>query len=149
MSKEAVKLVHGNVNKRGQLINIPIDGDVQIDENGELEVSEEAAEFLLNRTNDFSKVESEVKSSKKSKKKEEEEEEDDDDDEEDDDDEDDEDSEEGYKREEDDSDDDGLDSLELADLIDSAKQAGFDAKEYKKFKTSKKLMINFLRKKSK
>ena len=52
------------------------------------------------------------------------------------------------KKSEDTEEGDGLDSLELADLIEIAQKSEYDGEEYKKFLKNKKLMIIFLRKKA-
>ena len=54
--------------------------------------------------------------------------------------------EENSEEEEESDEDDGLDDKNLGELIEIAEKAEIPAEDYKKFKKSKKLMVNFLRK---
>ncbi len=53
---------------------------------------------------------------------------------------------EGDSEDSEEDEDDGLDDKKLSELLDIAKEAEIPEEDYKKFKKSKKLMVNFLRK---
>ena len=137
-----------NPNRFGQKIVLPFVGEVQLNEKGEVEVEENVAEHVLT-TNSKSWL-CEDNFIKKDLDETSEDEEEDEDQTGDDDsggqetEEDDSDNETEEEEEEEDSLED-LERLELPELIDMAKQLGFKASQYKKYKENKKLMIKFLK----
>lgn len=164
---EKVKIKAKSTSMYGKKINLPIDGEVKIDENGILEVSSECANLLVEKTENYSFVEekeattkkddkkkSETEKSKKSEttkkssKKVEEVEEDEEETE-------DETSDEETRDDSDDSEDEeededvtytkeDLNALEITDLIEILKEANISEDKYEKFKTKKGLLINFI-----
>lgn len=170
---EKVKIKAKSTSMYGKKINLPIDGEVKIDENGILEVSSECANLLVEKTENYSFVEekeattkkddkkkSETEKSKKSEttkkssKKVEEVEEDEEETEEEEtedetsDEETDEDNSDDSEDEEEDEDvtytKEDLNALEITDLIEILKEANISEDKYEKFKTKKGLLINFI-----
>lgn len=131
-----------NRNKFGTIVTFPIAGDVQISKDGFVEVDEAVAKILIDGGNknyvydsedeDESDAPAKTKASKKVEKVE------DEDDEEEEGEDDDEDGEDPYAE---------LESMELPEIIELVKAAGFKREDYKKFEKKKSLMIAFLRKK--
>ena len=162
---EKVKIKAKSTSMYGKKINLPIDGEVKIDEKGILEVSSECANLLVEKTENYSFIEDEQpaplkkdntkketkedddskksskksKTSKKSKKVEEVEETEEDDSSDESDDSDNEEDEEDvtYTKED-------LNALEISDLIEILKEANISEDKYEKFKTKKGLLINFI-----
>lgn len=141
-----------NPNRFGQKIVLPFVGEVQLNEKGEVEVEENVAEHVLT-TNSKSWL---CEDNFIKKDLDETSDEDDDENEEDqtgdvDDSgnqetEEDEDSDDENEEDQEDEDSlEDLEKLELPELIDMAKQLGFKASQYKKYKENKKLMIKFLK----
>lgn len=167
---EKVKIKAKSTSMYGKKINLPIDGEVKIDENGILEVSSECANLLVEKTENYSFIEDEQpaplkkdntkketkedddskKSSKKSKKVEEveETEEDEETSEEETEDDDSSDESDDSDNEEDEEDvtytKEDLNALEISDLIEILKEANISEDKYEKFKTKKGLLINFI-----
>lgn len=56
-----MKIKAKNPSVKSMKLIVPIDGMIDIDANGVAEVTEKAAELLVNKTNDWSYVDSEVK----------------------------------------------------------------------------------------
>ena len=56
---EKVKIKAKSTSMYGKKINLPIDGEVKIDENGILEVSSECANLLVEKTENYSFIEDE------------------------------------------------------------------------------------------
>lgn len=153
MSKEEKLVVVVCVDKslHGKKINMPIIGEVSIEEDGTVEVPEKLAKLLVNDDSPWN-----YKDLKKEKKiivddvddtEDEEEEEDDDTDGEG--------SEDDIEKGEEDDEDlnlktikENLEKMTLKELVEMAENAEYDVKEYKSFKTNKKLMIAFLTKKA-
>lgn len=137
MSKKVTKIVCLDKAFHGKKLVLPDVGEMEIPEDGVIEVSERLAEILTSGSAVW-----EMKDSKKAVKKEvivEDE---------------DEEEEEEEEEEEDGVDTDAeikaqLDTLELKDLISMAEKAEYTASEYKSFKKNKKLMVSYLLKKSK
>lgn len=115
---------------RNTKVNLPIDGEKNINEKGLLEVSEKCADLLVFNTDLYEFI-------KKPKKVEVEEEDEEDTDDN------------GGSEEEtedDNSEETDWDSLSLPELIEALEEAGIDPSSYDKFKTRKNLMVKFVKK---
>lgn len=134
-------------------LNVPIDGLVEIDENGVVEVSKRCGEMLINGTNDWKKYSDDTEDADDEKVDEQgsKDGEQADTDTTSEDEKDSEDSEE--KQATDKEIIDGLKKLSLQECIDTAKEAGYPEKEWEKFskneKAPEKLMRQYLVKKYK
>lgn len=163
MSK--VKLKTDNAALFGTKLNIPVDGEISISKSGIIIVSEEASKFLLSshdgsfydpeQENEEDDENTSNKSGKQEKGKNDDEdggEDDTDDDSDQDKDEEDNDEDEEQDDEEEESEDEdeeedettNLESLELDELIQLAKDAGIKEPSYRKFKNDKDGMVKFL-----
>lgn len=142
---EKILIKSKNVKVYGKKMILPIDGEVTISENGELEVSKECANLLLQSEN-YELVESKnlgglggIKGSKKEKlsdakntqntkviEEEDDQEEDGDDDED-----------ESYTKEQ-------LEELEISDLLDIVKSSGVAKNKYAKIAKDKEKLIEYI-----
>ena len=129
----------------GKKINMPMIGEVSIEEDGTLEVPVELASLLVNEDSPWDYKDAKAKNKTIVKDALEDEEEEDEEDVED---------EEDTSVEGDEEDVDlkvikeNLEKMTLKELVDMAEKAEYDVKEYKSFKTNKKLMVAFLVKKA-
>lgn len=121
----------------GKKINMPMIGEVSIEEDGTLEVPVELASLLVNEDSpwDYKDAKAKNKTIVTDVLEDEEEEEDT-----------------SVEGDEEDVDlkviKENLEKMTLKELVDMAEKAEYDVKEYKSFKTNKKLMVAFLVKKA-
>ena len=132
----------------GKKINMPMIGEVSIEEDGTLEVPVELASLLVNEDSPWDYKDAKVKKKTIVTDVLEDKDEDDIEDEEDVEDE----KDTNVEGDEEDVDlkviKENLEKMTLKELVDMAEKAEYDVKEYKSFKTNKKLMVAFLVKKA-
>lgn len=132
----------------GTKLNIPVDGEISISKSGIVIVSEEAASFLINNHDgSFYNPDEEVEDDQKDDASDDNKENEDNggqDDNSDDTDDENEDEEEDESDNEDEDETTDLNTLELDELIQLAKDAGIKEPSYRKFKNDKDGMVKFL-----
>lgn len=131
--KTLVKLVCTDVHRKGSKIVLPMVGEVEVSEDGIILVEQEVADFMVENGGGGYILHAEEAAEKKADKKAEKK---------------------ADKKADvtptDDSTDEkaemkaNLESLELEDLVQMAKESGIAESEFKKFLKSKPLMVNFL-----
>jgi hypothetical protein len=125
MLEKKVIIVCKDKNLHGGKINLPIAGEVELCEEGTIEVTEELGKLLIDKTNSW-KLQKGQKFSKEIKAEEENDEENDEDI--------------ALIKE-------NLNSLELEELVEMCEKAEYESSEYDKFKVNKKLMVAYIVKK--
>lgn len=134
-----MKIIAKNPSVKSMRLIVPIDGLIDIDANGMAEVSDKAAEMLVNNTNDWAyetpeDANDEIPGENNEAENEEQEEVNDTPEEED-------------KKPEDDEIIAGIKAMKLNEMISMAKEAKYPESEWKRFKEKEKLMAAYLIKK--
>lgn len=128
--KTLVKLICTDVHRKGGKIVLPMAGEVEVSEDGIILVEQEVADFMVENGGGGYKLHTEEVAEKKADKKADK-------------------KSDVAPKEESTADEKAemkanLESLELEDLVQLAKDSGIEEEKYKKFLKSKPLMVSFL-----